>query len=69
MKEVDPTGAGDVFAAAFLVRSARRRRTLSRRRASPLPPPRWLCEATALGAIAGRAEIEALLSAGQVKVA
>jgi sugar/nucleoside kinase (ribokinase family) len=66
--EVDPTGAGDVFAVSFLVRYAESRDAVA--------AARFAAAAAALSvlgegisAIAGRGEIEALLRAWQVKVA
>jgi len=66
--EVDPTGAGDVFAAAFLVRYAEARDVVAAARFATA------AAALAVGgegtsSIAGRDEIETLLEAGQVKVA
>lgn len=68
VREEDPTGAGDVFAAAFLVRYEETHDTLE--------SARFAAAAGALSvrgqgyeAVANRAEIEALLSRGQVKVA
>lgn len=66
--EVDPTGAGDVFAAAFLAHYHEARDAVA--------AARFAAAAGALSvrgegfeAVAGRDEIEALLARGQVKVA
>ncbi len=68
MSEKDPTGAGDVFAAAFLIRYEETR--------DAIVAARFATAAGALSirgvgfeAVAGRDEIEALLAQGQVKVA
>jgi hypothetical protein len=68
VREADPTGAGDVFAAAFLVRYHETRGVLD--------AARFAAAAGALSvrgegfeSVAGRDEIEALLAQGQVKVA
>jgi sugar/nucleoside kinase (ribokinase family) len=68
ISEIDPTGAGDVFAAAFLVRYSETRDVVA--------AARFAAAAAALAisgegtsAIAGREAIEALLKAGRVKVA
>ena len=68
VREVDPTGAGDVFAASFLVRYAAAQDVVEAARFTAAAAALAVCgEGT--GGIAGRDEIEALLSAGQVKVA
>jgi sugar/nucleoside kinase (ribokinase family) len=66
--EVDPTGAGDVFAAAFIVRYAEC--------GDALESARFASAAAALSirgegvsAVSDRSEIEALLQRGEVKVA
>ena len=68
VREADPTGAGDVFAAAFLVRY--------HETGEVLDAARFAAAAGALSvrgegfeSVAGRDEIEALLAQGQVKVA
>ena len=68
VRERDPTGAGDVFAAAFMVRYYETRDALT--------AARFAAAAGALAvrgegyaSVAGRDEIEALLRRGQVKVA
>jgi sugar/nucleoside kinase (ribokinase family) len=68
VRERDPTGAGDVFAVAFLVRYHETRDVLD--------AARFASAAGALSvrgkgfeSVAGRDEIEALLAQGQVKVA
>ena len=68
VRETDPTGAGDVFAVAFLVRYDETRDVLE--------AARFASAAGALSvrgkgfeAVASRDEIEALLAQGQVKVA
>jgi hypothetical protein len=68
VREEDPTGAGDVFAASFLVRF--------RETHDALESARFAAAAGALSvrgegfeAVASRQEIEALLARGQVKVA
>jgi sugar/nucleoside kinase (ribokinase family) len=68
VREADPTGAGDVFAAAFLVRYHETGEVLA--------AARFAAAAGALSvrgegfeSVAGRDEIEALLAQGQVKVA
>jgi hypothetical protein len=68
VREEDPTGAGDVFAAAFLVRYEETR--------DALESARFAAAAGALSvrgqgyeAVASRTEIDALLSRGEVRVA
>jgi sugar/nucleoside kinase (ribokinase family) len=66
--EMDPTGAGDVFAAAFLVRYHETRDALT---AASFASAAGALSVRASGfeAVASRKEIEGLLSLGQVKVA
>jgi pfkB family carbohydrate kinase len=66
--EVDPTGAGDVFAAAFLVRYYETRDVLL---AARFASAAGALSVTAYGfeAVPSREEIETLLSLGQVRVA
>ncbi len=66
--EVDPTGAGDIFAASFLAKYAERRDVIDAARFAAAAAA-LAVRGTGISAIAGREEIEALLSAGQVKVA
>jgi sugar/nucleoside kinase (ribokinase family) len=66
--EVDPTGAGDVFAVSFLVRYAESRDAVAAARFAAAAAALSV-RGEGISAVAGRGEIEALLRAGQVKVA
>ena len=66
--EVDPTGAGDVFAAAFLVRFAEAHDALEAARFAAAAAALSV-EGEGTSAIAGRSDIEAMLREGRVKVA
>jgi sugar/nucleoside kinase (ribokinase family) len=65
--EVDPTGAGDVFAAAFLVRYAEGRDVLQAARFATAAAA-LAVRGEGINAIAGRDEIESLVRGGRVKV-
>lgn len=66
--EVDPTGAGDVFAVSFLVRYAESRDAVAAARFAAAAAALSV-QGEGISAIGGRREIEALLLAGQVRVA
>jgi sugar/nucleoside kinase (ribokinase family) len=66
--EVDPTGAGDVFAAAFLVRYSEGRDALTAARFAAAAAA-LAVQGDGIRAIAGRGEIESLVRGGRVKVA
>lgn len=66
--EVDPTGAGDVFAAAFIVKYSEERDVL-KAAGFAAAASALAVRGEGISAIAGREEIEAVLSRGQVKVA
>jgi 1D-myo-inositol 3-kinase len=68
VREADSTGAGDVFAAAFLVRYREMQDVLEAARFAVAAGALSVC-GEGYEAVAGRDEIEALLSEGQVKVA
>jgi hypothetical protein len=68
VREVDPTGAGDVFAAAFLVKHSEERDAL-KAAGFAAAASALAVRGEGISTIAGRDEIEALLKKGQVKVA
>jgi sugar/nucleoside kinase (ribokinase family) len=68
VEEVDPTGAGDVFAAAFLICYAEDRDVLQAARFATAAAA-LAVRGEGISAIAGRDEIESLVRGGRVKVA
>lgn len=68
VQEIDPTGAGDVFAAAFLVRYGRDRDAVEAARFAAAAAA-LAVQGEGVNAVAGRDEIEALLGRGEVRVA
>jgi sugar/nucleoside kinase (ribokinase family) len=68
VEEVDPTGAGDVFAAAFLICYAEDRDVLQAARFATAAAA-LAVRGEGISAIAGRDKIESLVRGGRVKVA
>lgn len=68
VREVDPTGAGDVFAAAFMVKYSEQPHVLKAAQFAAAASA-LAVRGEGIGAIAGRDEIESLLARGEVKVA
>jgi hypothetical protein len=68
VEEVDPTGAGDVFAAAFLIRYAEDRDVLQAGRVATAAAA-LAVRGEGISAIGSRDEIELLVRGGRVKVA